>query len=328
MSLNPLTWLRRPASAQRAEPTLSQKASASGPAISYAYVGRPVWTPHDYGNFARESYSLNAVAYRCIKMIASAVASVDLCLYGRGNAEIEEHPLLDLLRRPNPYMNGRFLSEANASFLLLAGNAYLEAVGPSPNRPPMELWFLRPDRMKVIAGAYGVPQGFRYENAGKGVDWKVDQLTGQSDVLHLREFNPLDDWYGMSRVMAAGYAIDRHNAASAHNKALLDNGARPSGALVFQPIASQEGPVSAPEAVIRAAERDLSERHQGSLNAGRPMVLGGNVEWKSMGLNMVDMDFGEGIPRASDTVAIMAWVLNMDPAEVDEVFRVAATIRA
>ena len=38
-------------------------------------------------------------------------------------------------------------------------------------------------------------------------------------VLHLKLFNPLDDYYGMSPLEAARAAIDTHNAASAWNKA-------------------------------------------------------------------------------------------------------------
>jgi HK97 family phage portal protein len=296
--INPLRWIRRTPDQQvRTEPPLravQTKVSAAGPVISFTHLGLPVWTPHDYGNFARESYNLNAVAFRCIKMIASAMATADICLYGKGGKEIEQHPLLDLLNRPNPVTNGRFYREAVASFLLIAGNSYQESVGPSPSKPPKELWFLRPDRMKVIAGSYGTPKAFEYMQAGMRVTWDVDQLTGQSDILHLREFNPLDDWYGMSRVQAAGYSIDRHNAASAHNKALLDNGARPSGALIFQPISGLDGPIAAPPSVIAAAEKELNERHAGAVNAGKPMVFGGSVTWEQMGLSQVDMDFGEG----------------------------------
>ena len=47
-----------------------------------------------------------------------------------------------------------------------------------------------------------------------------------------------NDYYGMSQIEAAASAIDSHNQASKWNKALLDNSARPSGALVY---ASREG---------------------------------------------------------------------------------------
>ena len=56
-----------------------------------------------------------------------------------------------------------------------------------------------------------------------------------ADALHLSLFHPLDDHYGFAPLEAAATALDVHNAASAWNKALIDNSARPSGALVYAP---------------------------------------------------------------------------------------------
>lgn len=297
--LNPRTWF-----GQRA-PAAEAKASAAGPIISANVLGQPVWTPRRYDELAREAYIMNAVSYRCVRMIAGAAASTDILLH-RADKEIDTHPLLDLLARPNPRDGGHALLEAFFIRLLLSGNGYLEAVGPREMGEPRELWSLRSDHMQVIAGPHGIPQAYRYSAGGRSRDWKVDPLTGQSDVLHVREFHPLDDWYGMSRVEAAAYGVDRHNAYSQHNKALLDNGARPSGALVFEPIpmGSGEGAVAAPESVIKAAEAELRERHMGGSNAGKPMVLGGKVSWQEMGLSPRDMDFMEGKDDAARDICL------------------------
>jgi HK97 family phage portal protein len=294
---NPRTWGRNRAAIEVVQEGVmlpdESKASAAGPIISHHTVGLPVWTPRDYGNLAKESYNLNAIAFRCIKMIATASSGVDLCLYGRGGVEIETHPLLDLLKRPAPMIGGVQMREALFGYLLISGNTYLEAVGPD-RKPPRELWVQAPQRMKVVPGAFGIPQAYEFEFMGRRLRWDVDPLTGQGAIMHVKEFNPLDDWYGLSRVETAAIAVDRHNSASAHNKALLDNGARPSGALVFEPIKQGDQAVSAPPDVIRAAERELTARHGGPKNAGKPMILGGSVQWLEMGMNMVDMDFGEG----------------------------------
>lgn len=268
------------------------KASTAGLVISAWNLGQPVWTPRRYDRLADEAFVRNAVGHRCVRMIASAAASIPWLLSRRG-VEIETHPLLDLLMRPSPSVGGHALFEALYTYLKLAGNGYIEAVGPNDARPPKELWTLRPDRMRVIVGPYGLPQGYEYEANGQKRVWQMDPLTGAGPILHLKEFHPIDDWYGLSPVEAAAYAVDRHNAASAHDKALLDNGARPSGALVFQPVNVGGVAQSAPGDVIQAAEERLRARHQGVENAGRPLVLGGNVDWKQMGLRPVDMDFAE-----------------------------------
>ena len=64
---------------------------------------------------------------------------------------------------------------------------------------------------------------------------------GVRPVLHMKLFHPTNDHYGMSPLEAAAAAIDVHNAAARWNKALLDNSARPSGALVY---AARDGNLS------------------------------------------------------------------------------------
>lgn len=276
------------------------KASAAGPLISMGYVGQPVWTPRNYASFAKEAYTENAIAFRCVKLIASAAASAPWILTGpRGKEYDQKHPLLQLLRRPGPMIGGADLFEALFAYLLLEGNGYLEAVGPSDNAPPKELWAPRPDRMKVIPSRFGTPMGYEYEANGLTKKWEVDPVTGRGPILHIREFHPLNDWYGMSRVEPAAFGIDRHNAASAHNKALLDNGGRPSGALVFEPVKRQDGSmVTAPDTAIKQAEEDLKKHHIGVRKAGKPMVFGGLVKWLEMGTTPKDMDFNESMLAA------------------------------
>ena len=78
-----------------------QKSLPNLPLVSLYNVGQPYWAPRNYGHFARAGFSGNAVAYRCVRMIAEAAASVPLLLY-KGDAELAAHPFLDLMRRPNP----------------------------------------------------------------------------------------------------------------------------------------------------------------------------------------------------------------------------------
>lgn len=271
---------------------LERKYSAAGPNIALPWVGLPVWTPRDYDSLSRESYLRNAISYRCVKLIASSASSVSWLLYGRGEKEIVEHPILGLLDRPSPGVGGAAFVEAAVAYYLLSGNSYIEAVGRD-RRPPKELWALRPDRMQVIPGPYGLPMGYRYTVNGITKDWEANPLNGAGPILHMKDFHPIDDFYGMSRIEAAAYGIDRHNSASAHNKALLDNGARPSGALVFKPIKDGDTLRTAPQNMIDAASKRLNNTHGGPKNAGKPFVFNGDVDWLEMGITPKDMDFGE-----------------------------------
>jgi HK97 family phage portal protein len=280
------SWFRRP--------QLESKHSVAGSAISAMGVGVPVWATRDYSSFAQEGYRCNSTVFRCVKLIASGAATVPWLLYGQNDDEVEKHPLLNLLNNPNPMASGGAFFEAVYAYLLISGNSYIERVGPD-SKAPKELWTARPDRMQVIPGPRGIPQGYEYTANGQKLRWDADWKNGNGPILHLKEFNPLDDWYGMSRMEAAAFGIDRHNSASAHNKALLDNGARPSGALVFKPIQTSPGQYSfAPEAAIEAAKTRLESTYAGPVNAGRPLAMGGDIEWVEMGMSPRDMDFKAG----------------------------------
>ena len=214
------------------------KASRTGPLIAYESLGGPVWSPRDYAAFAREGFMQNAIVYRCVRMICEAGASIPLCLY-QGPHEIEDHPLLALIKSPSPHQTGVNFLESFLGYLLVAGNSYVEAV--ALNGELRELYSLRPDRITILPGQSGWPDGYTYTAAGGAVTFSGDVLPGIRPILHMRLFHPVDDHYGMSPIEAAAVAIDIHNQASKWNKALLDNAARPSGALVY---AAREGRLS------------------------------------------------------------------------------------
>ena len=142
----------------------------------------------------------------------------------------DAHPLLDLIAQPNPREDRAGFLEAVAAHLLLAGNAYIEAV--AVDGAVRELYALRPDRMRVVPGADGWAQAYEYTVGGRR-PCASTQDAPLPPILHLTLFHPLDDHYGLAPLEAAAVAVDTHNAAARWNKALLDNAARPSGALVY-----------------------------------------------------------------------------------------------
>jgi hypothetical protein len=177
-----------------------EKGSVTGSLVAYQNLGEPVWAPRDYATFAREGFMQNAIVYRSVRMIAEAAASIPLLLYS-GTDEIEDHPLLDLIRRPSLDHTGTDFLESWYGFLLVAGNAYAEAVAIDGD--VRELHILRPDRMKVIPGTDGWPEGYEYTASGRSVRFVNDVLDGVRPILHVRLFHPANDHYGMSPIEAA-----------------------------------------------------------------------------------------------------------------------------
>jgi HK97 family phage portal protein len=144
--------------------------------------------------------------------------------------------------------------------------------------------------MKVVPGPEGYPEAYDYAVAGQSVRLQGEPFPGVRRVLHMKLFHPADDHYGLSPIEAAATAIDTHNTASRWNKALLDNSARPSGALVYT---ARDGNLSGEQ--YERLKRELESGFQGAANSGRPLLLEGGLDWKAMSMSPKDMDFLEGV---------------------------------
>jgi len=297
-----------PFRSKQAAPSLALKSS------SYFFslgLGKAGLTGAGYDKLATEGYAQCVVAFACINMKAAAVASVDLHLYKRGRkgklARVEDSPLLDLLENPNPAQSGREFRRALTSYQQLSGNAYVFGNGIDPkcrkSSPPMELQLLNPGKVRVEPGVGLFPKQYEYRpNPSAATVFPVDQITGKSAVLHLKSFNPLSPWYGMSPLEAAALGVDIHNDGQKWNKGLIANGARPSGALVVQTGDGKPGTLS--EEQYTRVKQMMDEQFSGSANAGRPMLLEGGLDWKEMSISPKDMEFLEGKHSAARDIAL------------------------
>ncbi len=280
---------------RRREAALEVKSAP--PLVALSLTGAPRWGGRDFPALAREGVMKNAIVYRAVRMIAEAAASVPWAVYD-GAAEVASHPLVDLLRTPNPAEDGVELFVRWYAFLQSAGNAYLEAA--CAGGAVRELYVLRPDRVSIVADANGWPVAYDYKAGGRTV--RIGRGgDGFMPVLHAKLFHPLDDLYGLSPMEAAAMAVDIYNAGAAWTKSLLDNAARPSGALIYK------GPEGAPNLTddqFGRLKRELEDAYQGARNAGRPMVLEGGLDWRSMSHSPADMDFSDMRAAAAREIAL------------------------
>ena len=206
--------------------------------------------------------------------------------------------LRGLLGAPNAEADGVSLLEEFYGHLQIAGNAYLEAVSLEGEARPRALYVLRPDRMKAISDARGWPSGWTYQ-VGKTKRQILRNEEGWSPVLQMKLFNPADDIYGAPPLASARQALDLHNASADWAKALIDNSAKPSGALVY----GKDGARMSDEQYARL-KSELESAHSGAVNAGRPLLLEGGLDWKPMSLSPADMDFRESRNGAAREIAL------------------------
>lgn len=272
------------------------KASATGRVVAMATGGGVAWSPRDTVSLTRSGFQGNPVAFRAVKLIAESAAALPLVVQDSVR-RYEVHPVLELMRRPNPVQGRADFLEAVYGHLLLSGNAYLEAVPGTAG--VAELHVLRPDRMALVPGPDGWPVAYDYTVGGRR--HRFDMTGEVQPVCHIRAFHPQDDHYGFSPLQAAAVALDVHSSASRWSKALLDNAARPSGAIVYKGM-DGAGALSADQYDRLVAE--METHHMGARNAGRPMLLEGGLDWKPMGFSPSDMEFHQTKEAAAREIAI------------------------
>ena len=293
---NLFRW-RSPARSDVSQTTASDaKSTALSSMFALSSGGIANWSQTDYGTLAHKGYMSNPIVYRCVRLISQSAAAIPLLAYD-DSQEVTDHPILQLMKRPNSQQAGRDLMETLIGHLQVSGNAFVEMV--SLNGEPKELHALRPDRVRPICDESGWTQAYEYKVNGHSTQYQTSQ-SGASPILHIALFHPLDDQMGFPPLRAALMALDVHSAASRWNKALLDNSARPSGALVYSSAAGDN--LTAEQ--FSRLKSELEEGYTGASRAGRPLLLEGGLDWKAMGYSPKDMDFVDARNVAAREIAL------------------------
>ena len=249
----------------------------------HVFAGEP-W-PRSYEAQAREAYLGNPVAQRAVRLVAESVAWAPVSASENGARAAA-------LLTPG-------LLETVATQLLLHGNAFVQVVQDGA-AAPAELFALRPERVSVEADSSGWPVAYRYKVGEAKTRLPARDGLGRPGLVHLKAAHPLDDHYGLGCLGAAAAAVAVHNAASKWNKALLDNAARPSGALVYDD--GYGGLLSAEQ--FDRIKTEMEAQFSGSENAGRPLLLDGGLGWQALSLTPAEMDFAGLKAAAAREIAL------------------------
>ncbi|HEX7871868.1 MAG TPA: phage portal protein [Sphingobium sp.] len=273
-----MKWFGRKAAAGASRPVLSRAwlNSLSGGLAS----GMGEW-PQSYDAQLRAAVLSNPVAQRALRLVSEGVGAVEL----RAQAALPEDAAR-ALALVGMRSAGQGLMETLAAHLLLHGNAFAQ-VAADADGAPVRLFALRPERVTVEPDALGWPVAYSYRVGERATRYAAEDGAGRTAVIHVRAFHPLDDHYGLGCLGAAAGAVAIHNSATRWNKALLDNAARPSGAIVYD---GTDGAGLSSEQFDRLRE-EMEAAFQGAANAGRPLLLEGGLKWQALSLSPADMDF-------------------------------------
>jgi len=226
-----------------------------------------------------QGYRLCDTVYSCVNLIVQSAVLVPWYVYrdkdGENRDEVDKHPLVDFMDNPGPGMDWTEYLTRSLSFYLTAGNAYThKLIGSFGKKGEVEVLrpqhvTIKPDRGKITA--------YEYRVGGQVITFQPEE------IIHVKTFNPEDSLYGLSPLQVLARKIDISQFGELWTTALLENEARPSGALKINSRLTDDQRTKLNE-MLRS---DFS----GYQNAGKPIVLEGDWGWQSFAITPKEMEF-------------------------------------
>lgn len=236
----------------------------------------PAYTMVDEDAYVREGYRANATVYRCVEVLARAIATPEMHGVQRtpeGDARlVERDPLSMLLARPGAEEYGsqtRWLAQV-VRRLMLTGEAILYKVPGERTGRIVELQMLPSSRVEVERDTKGSKTYvYRYDATRKPLRLKPER------VIFLKLDDPINPDRGLPPLAAAAREADTDNELTDYRKAFLKNGGVPSGLLTSEQQLTKEQ--------AKEYGRAWRENYSGSRNAGKTPVLAGGLGYQKVG---------------------------------------------
>lgn len=243
------------------------------------------------GRTRRELLDLfTGLVHQCITAISSNVSRYEPVVEkkdAKGNTvQVLENPLLSLLERPNPFMTTYELIEASETYRMLTGEFFWYLALGEQTRKPKEIYIVRPDRVKVaIDKETGDVSGYTIRR-DDGTELALDI----DEMVHYKEFNPVNPYRGLGIVEANLLYIETENESSSFQYNYMKNQATPSGVLTFRADNKQ----TIDREAFEKAKIQWDEQYSGAGNAGKTLfVREMDVKFEKVGLSLADLDMAE-----------------------------------
>lgn len=233
---------------------------------------------------SRQLWAYQGWVFAAVNVIARRVAGVPLRLFQDAAAgpgpELNRHPALDLLARPNPILTGRSLRYTLALHLELTGMAFVLVVDNALGRPA-ELWPLSPaDLIEIAAGpdtSRPITEFVFSDGAGRR------QSYSPAEIIYLRHPSPTSLIYGASPIEANAHAFDIDLAVRTYQRNFFKNSARP------ELVLSTDQRLTETEA--RRILTRWNQKHQGLSHVFEPTVLDGGLKAQPLSFSAKDFEF-------------------------------------
>lgn len=224
----------------------------------------------------RQGYTKNEILFRCIQERMLSASAPHLRVQDKKTkAFLPEHPLQKLINQPNFRMSESDLWGVSMLYTDLSGKCYWEQVRSAAGNT-VELWPLRPDRIKIIPDQYKLIKGYLYQ-----IPDMEDQYIPAENVVEITTFDPLSLYTGVSRAQVAMRSVSVDNSETDYLRLFFQSGGMPPGL-----IKTKKKLIDTDVTDIR---RRWRERYGGFANWIEPAVLDMDAEFQKTGLTFEEM---------------------------------------
>ena len=221
--------------------------------------------PIDEETLMRTYQAVEAV-YIAVTTISREGANVPLKVWKKNKTNVREectdHPVNDLLDKPNGLLNRFELIERAIAFPLLAGDAYIakdKTLGTTKT-PVRRLMHLRPDLVSVTSSTGADDRVF------KRVDGSATSTYQDEEIIHLKRFNPFTPFKGLPPTVPTNGSMLLELYLTEYAKDFFQNAVVPS--MMF---GTDEKNVS--DVTIERFKHEIGKRYQGTGKHHNPLVL-------------------------------------------------------
>jgi SPP1 gp7 family putative phage head morphogenesis protein len=278
------------------------KAAAAMGALDREFFYSQAFGAMNATQIQKQPYMYHPWTFACAYTTMINLARLHFYMYYKGKEadKIHDHPVLDLLRRPNLFMTRSNFIEAIVAYMLLCiapkkgGQSFLICTGAG-NKPcelgrgeiPANIMvtndkYVRPDLLAMQTGI-NIPKGWIYDPTGhseNAIKYTFDQ------IVRINQFNPYTLLEGVANEQPARFAILQDVESDLFNEKLYTNMAIPAGILQTDLELTKD----------QKRERLINwyENMGGVGNNNRTAIMDKGLKYENLGLTHADMQFVEG----------------------------------
>jgi len=248
-------------------------------------------------DYALDGFNRNSLIYAAImyKVFAQMNAPLRAMVDTAQGVEVAplDHPLAQLLNRPNLFQSGAEFENQNTVYKNLAGQTFVLLVRPPRGGFPLALYSLRPDRVWIIpqdirriAADWNI-KGYWYVPVGKSLRDGLPVLP--QDMMHIRLPNPADSLmgmgYGMAPLSPMARTGDVDNEITEFLKQFFEHGTQLGGIVSFNVDIDDD-------AAARIEER-WQQVYGGHQHWGKVIAAGGGAQFQPLSMSFRELGFAE-----------------------------------